>query len=345
LSTPGSLEGALVSDLGERGLIERIRARLPPAPRDVLLGIGDDAAVFQPERGALQVLTTDALVEGVHFDRRFSTAADIGYKALAVNASDVAAMGGTPTLALLSLMLPVSTALSDVDGILDGLLEMAHTGSISLVGGNITRSPGPLVIDVTLAGTVRRRRVLPRDGGRPGDALYVSGEVGAGAAGLAWLKAHALDSSTVPNQEDLALCVRRYKRPEPRVRLGALLGRTRTASACMDLSDGLADALRQVAAASNTGARVDADLVPVAAGARRLFEGQGVDPVVTAMAGGDDYELLFAVPARSRGRLGAVARLARGVPITRIGELTHDLTVSVLREGRTEGLPKGFTHF
>src|ERR671919_647348 len=135
-----------VSDIGERALIERIRARVPKSDR-LAVGIGDDAAVAIPDRGALQVLTTDALVEGVHFDRRFSSAADVGYKALAVNLSDIAAMGGEPRLALLSLMLPPSLPVLDVDGLLDGFLEIAGATRVAVAGGNITRSPGPLIVD------------------------------------------------------------------------------------------------------------------------------------------------------------------------------------------------------
>ena len=142
-----------------------------------------------PERGALQVLTTDALVEGVHFERRFSSLADVGYKAIAVNASDVAAMGGTPAIALLSLMLPAGTSMADIDALLDGVLEMAAAARIAVAGGNITRSPGPLIVDVTVTGHVRPRRILTRSGGRPGDALYVTGTIGAAAAGLEWLRA------------------------------------------------------------------------------------------------------------------------------------------------------------
>ena len=146
-------------------------AAFPPPPPSLVVGIGDDAAVAVVDRGALQVLTTDALVEGVHFDRRFSTPADIGYKALAVNVSDIAAMGAAPRLALLSLMLPPALPLADVDGLLDGLLQVAAATGVTLAGGNITRSPGPLVVDVTVVGSVRPRRILTRSGGRPGDSL------------------------------------------------------------------------------------------------------------------------------------------------------------------------------
>src|SRR5258708_20489694 len=136
---------------GERELIARIRARVPAAPPWLLIGIGDDAAVVRPERGALEILTTDALVEGIHFDRRFSSARDIGWKALAVNLSDVAAMGGTPRLALLSLGLPADSVPDEVHALVDGFLALAAEAQVTLAGGNITPSPGPLRVDVTVS--------------------------------------------------------------------------------------------------------------------------------------------------------------------------------------------------
>ena len=353
MSSPGNLSSThhaeRVSGAGERALIERIRRRVPPAPRELLVGIGDDAAVAVPDRGALQVLTTDALVEGVHFDRRFSTPADIGYKALAVNVSDVAAMGGAPSLALLSLMLPADTTLDEVDGLLDGLLDLASATRVSLAGGNITRSPGPLVIDVTVIGSVKPRKVLTRGGGRAGDLLYVTGYPGAAAAGLGWLRRQTLPDDrsvlTRPAHPALAECVARYCRPEPRARIGALLGRNRAASACMDLSDGLADAVAQISAACGTGAAIEGSLIPVHPGAQAWFTETGEDPVAACVAGGDDYELLFAVPRRTRSRLRTVLQEARGVPITRIGELTKDPAIGLARAGHLEPLPSGFVHF
>jgi thiamine-monophosphate kinase len=350
LSLPGSspAPGELA---GERVLIERIRRRVPPAPASLVVGIGDDAAVIAPDRGALQVLTTDALVEGVHFDRRFSSWAEVGHKALAVNVSDVASMGGASRFALLSLMLPASTTTADADELLDGMLALAKETRVHLAGGNITRSPGPLVVDVTLVGSVKPRKTLTRGGGKPGDALYVTGQVGAAAAGLAWLRRHAPASAVTgargvrPEGAELAECVERYCRPVPRARIGALLGRNRAASACMDLSDGLADAVSQLARASGTGARIDAAALPVNRAASALMGSAGEDPIVAAVAGGDDYELLFSVPRRARGRLKTVIREARGVPITCIGELTADSAIGLARDGRVEPLPAGFVHF
>src|SRR5207248_1972893 len=230
-----------VSDLTERQLIDRIRERLPPPPAWMPVGIGDDAAVVEPERNRLEVLTVDTLVEGVHFDRAFTPPAAIGHRALAVSLSDLAAMGAAPRAALLSLALPDILSLADFDAIVTGLVALADRGRVHVAGGNLTRSPGPLILDVTVTGTVKPRRALLRSGARPGDELYVSGTIGAAAAGLDMLKA---------GKPMVDSCVQRFLYPEPRVRLGMLLGRNRAASACMDLSDGLADGVRQIAEAS-----------------------------------------------------------------------------------------------
>jgi thiamine-monophosphate kinase len=346
-STPLGTAPSTSLGTGERELIAAIRARVPAAPPWLLVGIGDDAAVVKPERGALEMLTTDVLIEGIHFDRRFSLARDIGWKALAVNLSDIAAMGGTPRLALLSLALPAGSAAEDVHALIDGFLALAADARVTLAGGNISRSPGPLMVDVTVTGFARARQVLTRGGGRAGDDLYVTGSIGAAAAGLGWLQAStgptALEGAQRP--EGIVACVRRHCAPEPRVRIGALLGRNRAASACMDLSDGLADGVRQIADASGTGAEIDAALLPIPAAAREWFVRAGLDPITAAAAGGDDYELLVAAPKRARGRLATVTRQARGVAITRIGRLTKEPGILLLRDGVPEPLPPGFVHF
>ena len=358
MSTPASgAEASLTAgELGERGLVERIRSRFAALPGVLTVGIGDDAAVAPAVRGALEVLTTDALVEGVHFDLAWSSFADVGYKALAVNVSDIAAMGAAPRLALLSLILPDSLAVADLDALLGGFAEMAAEARVTLAGGNLTRSPaaagsspdgssrGPLVVDVTAVGSVRPRKILTRAGGRPGDVLYLTGTIGAAAAGLGWLRAQGR-SGREPEDEALRECVARHRRPAPRLRIGALAGQNRAASACMDLSDGLADAVRQVAEQSGTGARIDGAALPIHPGAALWFSSQGQDPALAAIAGGDDYELLLAVPAKHRGRFRSVVQQARGVPLTRIGELTKDRDLVVVRGDRREPLPAGFLHF
>jgi len=325
-----------VADVGERALIERIRQRIPPSPPFVIVGIGDDAAVVEPERNRLEVLTTDCQVEHVHFDQTFVGAADIGHKALAVNLSDLAAMGAAPRVALLSLVLPPALPVASVDALVDSMAALAARARIAIVGGNIARSPGPLIVDVTATGSVHRRRVLTRTGARAGDDLYVSGALGGAAAGLRMLSAAAASLSH-DTRDELAAnpCVIRYRRPEPRTRLGMLLGRNRAARACVDLSDGLADGVRQLAEASGLGAIIDADALPIEEGATLL----------DALGGGEDYELLFAVSPRMRSRLKNAMRLAGGLGVTRIGRLTADRAMLLHRSGSTEELPAGFEHF
>ena len=222
------LSPSTIADCTERELIARIRRQLPEAPAWLLVGIGDDAAVVEPERNRVEVLTVDALVEGVHFDRAFVPPDAIGHRALAVNLSDLAAMGATPRLALLSMALPAQLPLDDFDAIVAGFAALAAQHRLHVVGGNLTRSPGPLMIDVTVMGTVKRRQALTRGGARPGDELYVSGTIGAAAAGLGMLRDDATNAARGTSE---LVCVDRYLRPEPRLALGIHLSRNRAASA------------------------------------------------------------------------------------------------------------------
>ena len=339
------MQNRTVSEIGEHALIARITERLAMPPW-VIVGPGDDAAVIEPERGALDVLTTDAHVEGVHFDRRFVPPDAIGHRALAVNLSDLAAMGAQPRAALLSLVLPGDLETSVVDGLLDGLLALAARYRVALIGGNVTRTPGPLMIDVTAIGSVRPRRVLVRAGARPGDEVYVTGAIGGAVVGLRLLQGGVSDAvgaglKTRPCPD----CEQRYLRPEPRVRAGLLLGRNRAASACIDLSDGLADGIRQIAAASGVGIAVDGEAIPLADGVGEYYRAQGHDPVGAALAGGDDYELLFTARPTLRGRLRAVKRQAGDLPITKIGVVTKAQQLVLRTASGDIELPAGFEHF
>ena len=343
---PLELSTDTVGDLGERALVQRITARLT-APDWVIVGPGDDAAVVEPERGTLDVLTTDVQVEGIHFDHRFVPPDAIGHRALAVNLSDLAAMGARPRTALLSLVLPDGLDVAVVDGLLDGLLALADTHRVAIVGGNISRSPGPLVVDVTAVGSVRRRCVLTRAGARPGDVVYVTGTIGDALVGLKSLQRKADESPAVPSRDggrDVGVCEERYLRPVPRMRAGTLLARQRVASACMDLSDGLADGLHQMAEASGVGIRIDAGAVPVSNIAREWLDAEGVGAMPAVLSGGDDYELLFTVRPSRHGRLRSILRMLQ-VNVTQIGVVTRERRLSLQTPGGTIPLPGGFEHF
>ncbi len=219
----------------------------------------------------------------------------------------------------------------------------ARAARVQLVGGNISRSP-LLFLDVTVSGAVKPRHVLRRSGARPGDELYLSGEAGAAAAGLAWLQDPARPTDGGEDTAARSAAITRYRRPEARLGLGAQVGRNKAASACMDTSDGLADALRQLAGASGVGIRVDAASVPVAPAVTELGEAADRDALI--WSGGEDYELLFAVPRRSRRRfLHAAGR--KGLPqVTRIGVCTKAADCLVVHaDGRETLLAGGFEHF
>ena len=233
--------------------------------------------------------------------------------------------------------LPGPTAhlpLAHFEALVDGAIDEATRSGAALVGGNLTRTSGPLTIDVAATGRVRPRRLLRREGARPGDTLWVTGSVGAAAAGLAMLRETA---------EARGPSVDRYLAPTARWREGLALAAVRAASAAIDVSDGLGAAVRQLSEASELGARIDADLVPVAPDARRWFERRGADPLA-AVLDSDDYELLVAVPARSEGRLRAL-RARTATPLTRIGVVTKARDCLLHRDGTDVPLPDGFVHF
>jgi thiamine-monophosphate kinase len=296
----------------EFDLIARIRSRVGEARSDVLLGIGDDAALLQVPAGMQLVVAMDTLNAGVHFP--VDTApADIGWKALAVNLSDLAAMGALPAWCTLSLSLPAAEA-DFVDGFLDGFLALAGQHDVALVGGDTTR--GPLSVCVTAHGLVERGTALRRAGACAGDDLWVSGTLGDAAAALMqWQAGDAIDPALRA----------RLDRPTPRLALGrALRG---MASACIDVSDGLLADLGHLCAASGVGAEVEVDALPASAALRAAFDGDTRRRLQAT--GGDDYELCFSASPAQREAIVALAgttRIGRIVPGAGMRAMTADGT-------------------
>jgi thiamine-monophosphate kinase len=314
--------------LGEFDLIERYFSR-GGGRRDVLLGVGDDAALLEPPPGFALAAAVDTLVEGRHF-LPDAPPDSVGHQALAVNLSDLAAMGADPAWALLSLSLPESDE-SWLKSFAAGLYALADSHGVALVGGDTVR--GPRVVTITVLGFVEPRLALRRDGARPGDALFVSGWPGEAGAGL-----EALRNGTSRGADDPL--VRRYRYAEPRIALGrALRGR---ASAAMDVSDGLFGDLQKLCKASGVGARLDLERLPQSAELVQRHSPADCERLV--LFGGDDYELLFTVPAAAASALES--GLSSLLPLHRIGVIEAGHDVRCLRDGRPEPLRGGgYDHF
>jgi thiamine-monophosphate kinase len=338
---PDAVQAPRAARHDESALIDRLRRALGPAPDWLVVDIGDDAAVFEPARNRLEVITTDAIVDGVHVDRRFVPADAIGHRAIAVNLSDLAAMGATPRLLTLSLALPEDFTLEDFDSLVAGALAVAGRHGARLVGGNLTRTPGPLTVDVTALGHVHRRRVLRRAGARAGDYLFVSGRPGDARAGLAALAASGLAAC-----HSWPETTAQYLQPEPRIALGRALAATGVVTSAIDLSDGLADGVRRLTEAHGLGCLVEAERLPIGEQARRWWAARGVAAPLETLEGGDDYELLFTVRPKAIRRLSSVTRLVAGLPLTRIGSVTREGGCWLTDAGgaRTP-IAGGFDHF
>jgi thiamine-monophosphate kinase len=306
-----------IRDVGEFGLIELLVESLPAEVRagtDLELGIGDDAAVWQPAPGERVVVTTDSLIEDVHFRRDWTDWESLGHKSLAVNVSDLAAMGTIPRLAVVSLGLDGTERVGDLQAFYQGLGALARRYEMAIAGGDIVRSPRGMVVHVTALGETRGRRVLTRSGANVDDLIGVTGTLGASAAGLRLLGLDAADPRRRAATSDQLIGA--HLRPEPRVALGTTL-LEHGATSAMDLSDGLLGDLPKILAASGVGARVDEAAVPVAAAVRALFPDEWVD---IALRGGEDYELLFTAPRHSWNAIEAAARTLGG-SVTAIGEI------------------------
>jgi thiamine-monophosphate kinase len=304
--------------------------------RFLKLGIGDDAALVSGTRGYEIVLSCDWFLEGTHFLLDKHPGDAVGWKCLARAVSDIAAMGAVPRCFLLSLALPRELAGSWLDDFLGGLRRAARRFGCSLAGGDTTERR-EVLINVTVAGEVRRGREVRRSGARPGDIMYVSGRLGEAELGLRLLRERK--RGLVLREPRL----RKHLYPEPRVELGRWLSEKRVASAMMDVSDGLSSDLWRLCEVSRVGALIRSDLLPTVRVAKPE-RNRGVDPLRLALHGGDDYELLFTVPKSKAERL---PRSLGGVAITRIGEITRAREVMVADgNGRSRILePRGWDPF
>ncbi|MFH1609108.1 MAG: thiamine-phosphate kinase [Candidatus Bipolaricaulota bacterium] len=333
-----------IGDLGEFPLIERLTRIVSSERSDIVVGIGDDAATLDLGGRELVLLTVDSQVEGSHFVRDRIPPLLLGRRLLAVNLSDIAAMGGCPTHAVVSLVRPSDLDLDWVEALYMGIGEEAARFGVAVVGGNIARSLSGIVLDLCLLGQVARDRVLTRGGARPGDAVLVTGSLGEAAAGLALIERPELP---LPAGEREALTTRHFV-PTPRVREGTAIAASGLATAMIDLSDGLGSDIGHVCDRSGVGVRIYAGKLPVPPAVRRVAELTGRAPWELALFGGEDYELCLTVPALAAADLAERVTAETGTPASVVGE------VLAAEAGRWLALPsgqevplepRGFRHF
>ncbi|MSP39216.1 MAG: thiamine-phosphate kinase [Deltaproteobacteria bacterium] len=325
-----------LSRLGEFGLIGRIR-RMGTSSRGVRIGIGDDCAWVDHSAGS-SLITADVLIENIHFNLKWTSLFDLGYKSLAVNLSDIAAMGGVPAYAMLSLGIPAKFDSRQIDEFFRGFNSLARKTQVALIGGDTNISP-TLIISVCLIGAPPEQPVQ-RSGAKVGDDIYVTGTLGDSALGLELLRKKSRGTQSATMLRLLA----RHHRPTPRLAAGALLAQQKCATAMIDISDGLLQDLGHICKASDTGAAVSNEKLPLSTAYRALAGKNGTS---LALSGGEDYELLFCARRHQRQRLETLARQAQ-VKITRIGSCVTTKQGITVIDGAGKPLPvklKGHDHF
>lgn len=303
-----------VKQVGEFGLIDLIRQDTLVQKDTVVAGIGDDAAVLRPDPRQLQLLTTDMLVEEIHFKLDTISPRQLGFKAMAVNFSDIAAMGGSPRHAVVSLAAGPDTDAEWIIGLYDGMKAICREFGVNIVGGDTVASPAGIVINVAVLGEVLPDRVLLRSGARIGDRVFVTGTLGDSSAGLDMLSRPEWRRQTFSERLKKA-----HLEPMPKV-LAAQVIAACGATSMNDISDGLASEANEIAGASRVGIRIRAQQVPISPELRQAARLTGRDAMEYALYGGEDYELLFTIPP---GRVPELGATAAGSVLTQVGEVTE----------------------
>jgi thiamine-monophosphate kinase len=328
----------------EAEIISRIRKRLG-FNENVLLGVGDDAAVIKTASGRDLLACCDLLVEGVHFRREWTPPRLLGWKALAVNLSDVAAMGGVPKFAMVSIALPHWCSSEFIDELFDGMSELAQSCGVAIIGGDTSSSPDSLFIDVSVIGDCQSGKAITRRGANIGDRIYVSGSLGASAVGLSLLEGgfRLDDSRGVGDFRSKA--VLKHLSPEPHLKLGRALGETGLATAMIDISDGLSTDLHHILDESGVGAVIHAGAIPIAECVRTIVSGRlEVDQLSLAINGGEEYELLFTARPENHERVMSLVK-SNDVNVTVIGDIVAETKLLLERNGELESLqPLGYQH-
>ena len=339
-----------LSELGEFGLIERIRRSSAKKDFQAPIGIGDDAAALLCSPGSALLATTDMLIEGVHFDLATTDMGSLGWKSAAVNVSDIAAMGGNPRFGLVALGLPQRTTVEQVEEFYRGFGRLAGRHGMQLVGGDTCGSRSGLIISVTVLGEAKRKEIVARSGARPGDLVFVTAKLGDSAAGREFLKSGSggraqgsRGRSLGPKSQETGVrkLIEKHLRPEPRVAWGRKLAASGCASAMIDVSDGLSSDLGHICDESGVGAEIAEERIPLSKELRSA-KGLRLPALAYALSGGEDYELLFTLPPAKRKKLRSLR-----IPVAEIGVITKGPErVLIDAQGRrTPLIPSGYDHF
>lgn len=331
-----------IKEIGESGLIQRIADNYRSSHPAIICGIGEDAAALKISEKNILLTTCDLLVEDIHFNLSLTNSYHLGRKSLAVNLSDIAAMGGIPRFFLVSLAIPTYISVEFIDDLYRGIMELADEFNTKLVGGDTNASPDKLIIDITLLGEANPDHLLKRSGAQAGDSIFATGTLGDSALGFSILKSDHQSNITSPFNK-LTL---RHLSPHPRITEGKAIAEKHLASAMIDISDGLLTDLKQILTLSKVGATIFISQLPLSNDFKQFQVQHKHNKIDFALNGGEDYELLFTSPQTKENDLYRLSQKLK-VPITKIGEINSSEKLIVLDENQTPYSidDQGYDHF
>jgi len=331
-----------ISDLGEFGLIQNIQRLSLRKSSSALIGIGDDAAALKVSSSKTLLVTTDMLLEEIHFNFSFTDFYSLGWKSAAANLSDIAAMGGVPRYCLTSIGIPDHISVEQIKDFYRGFHSLMKTHKTVLVGGDTCHSGKGMVISVTVLGEIEKTKILARSGAKPGDKIFVTGTLGDSAAGLEILKNGVKGQGSRGKGAEAKRLIEKHLRPVARVAEGRAIALSGCASAMIDISDGLSSDLSHICEQSRVGAEIRSDRIPISPALMKLSVGLTMPALSYALSGGEDYELLFTVPPGKIKRLQSLH-----IPVTEIGTIKRGKTMLLVDgSNRKRGLqPGGYDHF
>ncbi|MGD8520919.1 MAG: thiamine-phosphate kinase [Desulfobacterales bacterium] len=331
-----------LKDIGEFGFIKKISRGCLIRPNNIVKAIGDDAAAFRSDPDRLSLITTDLLVERIHFLRNAISGFDLGYKSLAVNLSDIAAMGGTGLEAFISIAIPQDCPLDYLEDIYEGMKHLAAKFDVNILGGDTTSSQIDLIINIVVHGTVAENEMLCRDAAHQGDIIVSTGYLGESKAGLHFI----LNQISADTDEDKQL-LKAHLLPEPHLEEGRFLAQQTGVHAAIDTSDGLSSDLGHIVEESKVGARLFADKIPVSQNLRKFCTRFDFDPVAYALSGGEDYTLLCTIAAETAAEVATGFKKKFSRPLFQIGEITDTRRMELVwPDGRVSAFsPSGWDHF